>query len=506
MGGSAGSRGWPSSPTLWAMVSSTEMVSLEGSLPMRIDRYELYDVIASGGMATVHLGRLVGPAGFGRTVAIKRLHPHLAKERDFVTMLTDEARVTGRIGHPNIVSTLDVVASQGELFLVMDYVPGLTLAALIAHAAEQSERVPPAVACAIMAGVLRGLDAAHEARDESGRPLEVVHRDVSPQNILVGTDGVARLLDFGIAKAVGRLHTTRDGELKGKLGYMAPEQLGARPVDRRTDIYAASVVLWEALTGERLFDGDDAATIFGNVMQKKVLAPSARRPEVPSPIDIAVLSGLEREPSRRFSRARDMAAAIEEGAPLARAAEIAEWVALVGERDLADRAALVAGMGRPSALAREIAPVNDSSEGILTAVGEAQAPTRSKRRAMWLAAAAVVSIGAAGFAATRRGATAAASESGAPAGAVTTVTGVTPPQTAPEPETHPSAVAIERPPFVAEPAPPSPSTPGKMPSAARSVAPARPGQAKARAAKATACDPPFTIDEQGHKHYKVDCL
>src|SRR5689334_13290462 len=192
-----------------------EMVSLEGSLPIRIDRYELYDVIAAGGMATVHVGRLVGPAGFGRTVAIKRLHPHLARETDFVAMLTDEARVTGRIGHPNIVPTLDVVASGGEFFLVMEYVPGLTLAALMANAALDGERVPVPIACAVMAGVLRGLDAAHEARDENGRPLEVVHRDVSPQNILVGADGVARLLDFGDAKAVGRLHTTPEGQPKG---------------------------------------------------------------------------------------------------------------------------------------------------------------------------------------------------------------------------------------------------------------------------------------------------
>jgi serine/threonine-protein kinase len=252
------------------------MVSPEGSTPIRIDRYELYDVIASGGMATVHLGRLVGPAGFGRTVAIKRLHPHLAKEPEFVAMLTDEARVTSRIGHPNIVPTLDVVASRGELFLVMEYVPGLTLAELMKNVVRDGERIPVPIACAILAGVLRGLDAAHEARDESARSLEVVHRDVSPQNILVGADGVARLLDFGIAKAVGRLHTTRDGELKGKVAYMAPEQLGARLVDRRTDIYAASVVLWEALTGERLFGGDDAATVFGNVMQKKVPAPSTK--------------------------------------------------------------------------------------------------------------------------------------------------------------------------------------------------------------------------------------
>ena len=183
----------------------------ERSGPTRIDRYELYDEIASGGMATVHLGRLVGPAGFGRTVAIKRLHPHLAKEQEFVTMLTDEARVAGRIGHPNIVPTLDIVSANRELFLVMEYVPGLTLSALIKQANAFGDKVPLPVVASIMVGVLHGLHAVHEARDEHGHSLEVVHRDVSPQNILVGTDGVARVLDFGIAKAAGRLHTTRDG-------------------------------------------------------------------------------------------------------------------------------------------------------------------------------------------------------------------------------------------------------------------------------------------------------
>jgi serine/threonine-protein kinase len=485
------------------------MAPFEGSLPMRIDRYELYDVIASGGMATVHLGRLVGPAGFGRTVAIKRLHPHLAKERDFVTMLTDEARVTGRIGHPNIVPTLDVVTSQGELFLVMEYVPGLTLAALLTNAAEQGERVPPAIACAIMAGVLRGLDAAHEARDESGRPLEVVHRDVSPQNILIGTDGVPRLLDFGIAKAVGRLHTTRDGQLKGKLGYMAPEQLGGRTVDRRTDIYAASVVLWEALTGQRLFSGDDEATTFGNIMQKKVPAPSALVPEVPGAIDAAVLSGLDREPSRRFSRARDMAAALEQGAPLARATEIAEWVTQIGERELAERAAKLDGMGRLSPRAASPAPANESSEGILTAVGEASSPARSKRRSMWVGAAAVALLGAAGFLVMRRGGAVTANGDPSPIPAATIAPAA--PAPAVEPSSGPNDRSASVPPSLArsvdaEPAQPGPAPSTKPPPAARTGTAGRPSAGKARATKSVACDPPFTIDEMGHKHYKVDCL
>jgi eukaryotic-like serine/threonine-protein kinase len=478
-----------------------EMVPFEGSPPMRIDRYELYGVVASGGMATVHVGRLIGTAGFGKTVAIKRLHPHLAQEREFVAMLTDEARVTGRIGHPNIVPTLDIVAARGELFLVMEYVPGLTLAQLLTNASEAGERVPVGVACTIMAGVLRGLDAAHEARDESSRPLEVVHRDVSPQNILVGADGVARLLDFGIAKAVGRLHTTRDGQLKGKVGYMAPEQLGERPVDRRTDVYAAAVVLWEALTGARLFDGDDAAAVFGSVMQKKVPAPSTMAAGVPPALDVAVLAGLDREPSRRFSRAREMAAAIENGAPLARASEVAEWVASMGERELAARAELVADMERRGAIASVRGPALDRSEGIPPTVGEASSTPPKRKRTAWIIAtsAALLALGAGGLVAMKRGADRPAVPSAVVAGTVPPALSAIPTEPRIH-ETERTPEALASPGVSGAPvAPKTPPLPRANP-AGRGSAP------KARASKGMACDPPYTIDQLGHKHYKVDCL
>jgi eukaryotic-like serine/threonine-protein kinase len=470
------------------------MGSPTDSPPTRIDRYELYDVIAAGGMATVHIGRFGGPAGFGKTVAIKRLHPHLAKEPEFASMLTDEARVAGRIGHPNIVPTLDVVASHDELFLVMEYVPGLTLAALMNQAAMAKEPVPLGVACAVMAGVLRGLDAAHEARDEHARPLEIVHRDVSPQNILVGVDGVARLLDFGIAKAAGRLHTTRDGQIKGKVGYMAPEQLGARGVDRRTDIYAASVVLWEAITGERLFDGEDAASVFGSVMQKKVLPPSSRRSGVPAALDAAVLAGLEREPSRRFARAREMAAAIEQATMLARTSEIAEWVAMLGSAELAARADLVIDIERRGAARR--APNADSS-GIPTGLEGRTSLPFFKRRVTWMGIAVAVSIVGGAVVASKRPAQRAAP---LPRDVDTVETGTI--VTA----TEPAAPEPDRRSLARDSMSPNASSAATGPSAPRSHAASRPTASKPRANRTMACDPPFTIDEQGHKHYKVDCL
>jgi serine/threonine-protein kinase len=486
----------------------------ERSGPTRIDRYELYDEIASGGMATVHLGRLVGPAGFGRTVAIKRLHPHLAKEQEFVTMLTDEARVAGRIGHPNIVPTLDIVAANGELFLVMEYVPGLTLSALIKQANTFGDKVPIPVVASIMVGVLHGLHAVHEARDEHGHPLEVVHRDVSPQNILVGTDGVARVLDFGIAKAAGRLHTTRDGQLKGKLGYMSPEQLSGRSVDRRTDIYAAAVVLWEVLTGERLFEGDDAGAVFGLVMQKQVPVPSSLVPGVPAEFDEATLRGLERDPARRFARARDMALVLENSVEMARASAVGEWVTMLGEEQLHERAELVGNIEahKSRVVTSVLSQQFERPEGFPTVVeagsGGARSQKRRTKRFVVLGAAAVAAA-ALSIAASRRPtwrAAVAAAFGGQPAVAHTD-------QPVPSPDPPVVIVATTTPapePIVAMTAPSEPvDSPAPTSTSGASKATPRPGGGhkppRAKAAPPN-CDPPWTIDAEGFKSYKKDCL
>lgn len=183
----------------------------------------------------------MGPAGFARTVAIKRLHAQFAHDPTFVAMFLDEARLAARLRHQNVVPILDVVAQDGELFLVMEYVHGESLSRLVRL--QGFAGVEPSIAVGIMVGALHGLHAAHEARGEDGELLGLVHRDVSPQNILLGVDGVARLLDFGIAKAAGRMQTTEEGVLKGKAAYMAPELLLGEPADRRGDVWAASVVL-----------------------------------------------------------------------------------------------------------------------------------------------------------------------------------------------------------------------------------------------------------------------
>jgi serine/threonine-protein kinase len=307
-----------------------------------IGRYAMCAEIAAGGMATVHLGKLLGPVGFSRVVAIKALHPQFAKDPDFLSMFLDEARLAGRVRHPNVVSVFDVVSRQGELYLVMDYVPGETLARLARAARAQNERVPLPVALAVVAGALDGLHAAHEASDEFGKPLGIVHRDVSPQNILVGTDGGARILDFGVAKAVGRMQMTRGDQLKGKLAYMAPEQLLREPIDRGADIYAASIVLWELLTRERLFQGEDEVSTFKLALDALVATPSQVAPELPKLLDAIVLKGLARNRQERYATAREMARALEETGLLASAREVGDWVERIAREPLAARAARLA--------------------------------------------------------------------------------------------------------------------------------------------------------------------
>lgn len=307
-----------------------------------VGRYAIYGEIASGGMATVHFGRLVGQVGFSRTVAIKRLHPQFAKDPDFVSMFVDEARLAARIQHPNVVPTVDIVCIDDELFLVMEYVQGEALSKLIRAARRAEQMVPPRIATSIVAGALHGLHAAHEAKSERGEPLNIVHRDVSPQNILVGSDGVSRVLDFGVAKAAMRVTSTRDGQMKGKIAYMAPEQMRGRGVDRRTDLFAAGVVLWEALTGRRLFDGNDPGEILTKLLEEPIALPSSVEPSVPPVLDELVMRSLERDITRRYATAREFAIALEHSGYVALPREVGEWVAAIGGDSLARRAEQVA--------------------------------------------------------------------------------------------------------------------------------------------------------------------
>jgi len=304
----------------------------------RVGRYLLCDQIGSGGMATIHLARLIGPQGFSRTVAIKQLHPQFAQNPQFVAMLLDEARLAVRVRHVNVVSPLDIVTTDAELFIVMDYVNGESLANLLA---ASETPLSPAIAAAIMVQVLLGLHAAHEATREQGDALGLVHRDVSPQNILVGQDGVTRVVDFGIAKAVARAQTTDGGMVKGKLGYMAPEQIRLEAVDRRTDLFSAGVVLWEALTGAGLFVADALGASIDLILRGPISPPSRYNRAVTPELDAFVLKALTRDRDDRFQDAMSMAAALQRVTPLASALELIDWVAKLAGPELERRAGLV---------------------------------------------------------------------------------------------------------------------------------------------------------------------
>jgi len=273
--------------------------ALQANAPRIVGRYVLYGEIASGGMATVHFGRLVGPAGFARPVAIKRLHAQFARDPDFVKMFLDEARLAARITHPNVVSTLDVVAEDDEVFLVMEYVRGASLGQLVRTMRKRGARVPPLVGAGIVSGVLQGLHAAHEAKNDRGERLDMVHRDVSPQNILVGTDGVARLLDFGVAKASGRLQTTRDGQLKGKLAYMAPEQVRGEEADHRADIFSFGVILYEMFCGVPPYSRGDHMSVMYQHVQGKARPPIDINKELPLELNNLVMKCMSLDKAKR---------------------------------------------------------------------------------------------------------------------------------------------------------------------------------------------------------------
>jgi serine/threonine-protein kinase len=472
-----------------------------------VDRYELVAELASGGMATVYVGRVRGAVGFSRTVAIKRLHPQFARDPDFVAMFLDEARLASRIRHPNVVPTLDVVTSAGELFVVMEYVLGETLSSIARTLRASGEPMPLPIAASIASGMLLGLHAAHETVDEGGRPLDIVHRDVSPQNVIVGADGIARLVDFGIAKAAGRLQSTTDGAVKGKVGYMSPEQLEGH-VDRRCDLYATAVVLWEMLTARRLFQGESQAHVVTKVLAGNI--PSLRSlADVPLALDEVVMCGLELSPDRRFSTAREMERALRRAAPIAPEFDVAEWLNGVMGASLRERAAELSRIEATSAAARTAAAATPTSLGgvesraslgLPATLAEPEATTEAPTtRPAWPLRGwrpASVALGAAALAAMSASAAfVVGARQGMPTpGASSPVA----PQLAPSPD-----------PRSAEPsAPTSPDAEAPPDAAAPSASgvkrPIHP-QASPRPSH-TPCNPPYYVDAHGLKKFRPECL
>ena len=491
------------------------------SLPQVIGRYEIHGKIASGGMASVHFGRLLGGAGFARTVAIKRLHPHLAEDPAFCASIIDEARLAARIHHPNVVPTLDVVSHEGELLLVMEYVRGESLAQAMTAVAARGERIPLPIVSAVAVGALSGLHAAHEATSDGGSPLNIVHRDVSPQNVLIGVDGLARVIDFGVAKAAGRVQTTREGVVKGKFAYMAPEQLAARRLTRTADVYAMGVVLWEMLTCRRLFDGADEAELMGSLMAGAKDPPSAHAPGLPPALDALVMKALAPVSAARYPTARAMAEELASLVPPALPADVGAWCAEVAQESLAKRAAAVAeiessgsssaplarsGAGRSDAVSVKDKPEPAGDDEVAPTIASQPASLSPRvppitspppgRRTFFLVGASLVLVAVALLRWSSGATSARPAEASSPAAAdavPATAEAVTPPVQEPEPPPNlplPPAAASSPPPAAASPPPTAP------------VAPARPATPR----PSSTCNPPYEFDAHGKKKWKRQCL
>jgi serine/threonine-protein kinase len=332
--------------------------------PQRIDRYDLVAEIASGGMATVFLANLSGVGGFRRFVAIKRLHPHLAREQEFVEMFLDEARLAAGIHHPHVVPILEVGASERGYYLVMEYIEGDTLARLLARAATSGNRLPASIGTRIIVEMLSGLHAAHELRDEQGNPTELVHRDVSPQNILVGIDGTTRITDFGVARAASRLSATRAGQLKGKIAYMAPEQaMGDPAVDRRADVFSSGIVLWEVLAARRLFKAENEAATLSRVISEPIPDIREVNPRVDPDVAAVVMTALQRDRDARYPTCQDFAddleAAAQAAGALATSREVAAYVTGVIGQEIAQQREAVRGWLARSEPSQAHPDVND---------------------------------------------------------------------------------------------------------------------------------------------------
>jgi len=268
-----------------------------------IGGYEIVRHVTSGGMASLYLGRRRGVAGFQKLVAIKIVHPHLAQEQRFIGMFLDEARLMARIQHPNVVHIEELTEDQGTFLMVMEYVHGCALFELLKRLAQRGRSLNPALAAWIAARAAEGLHAAHELSDAKGNSLNVVHRDVSPQNVLLSFAGHVKLIDFGVAKSTQQQQQTRAGVLRGKIGYMSPEQANGLPLDRRSDIYALGIVLWEMLTCRRLFHSPNEVHQLDMVRAPRV-APPSTHVEVPAALDEVVMDALRPDPSQRIPTAK----------------------------------------------------------------------------------------------------------------------------------------------------------------------------------------------------------
>lgn len=308
------------------------------TLPPRISHYECLGRLASGGMAEILLGRVSGPNGFERPVVIKRILPHLASVPEFRQMFLDEARIVARIRDDNVVQVHELGTDGDELFLVMEYLEGESVGGLLRRLVAREEALDPWLACHIVAEAAAGLHTAHELASDSGEPLGLVHRDISPQNVFLTYAGRVKLLDFGIAKVADRSVRTATGQLKGKFQYMSPEQCLGKPLDRRSDIWALGVMLYELTTLSQPFKRANELLTFKAICEDPLPRPSQGRGDYPPSIEPIVVRALSRDPELRFATAKDMRRALLSAArELEGSGEVGDALAALMEREFGER-------------------------------------------------------------------------------------------------------------------------------------------------------------------------
>ncbi len=280
--------------------------------PERVGPYEVEELLAAGGMAEIYIGKKAGPGGFGKRVVIKRIAKKLLGDREIEAMFVDEARVQALLDHPNIVQIYDFGEDKGSYYMAMEFVSGATLRWVVDNSVAVRRPLPLHHAMRITSDILAGLHFAHERSDEDGTPLKLVHRDISPVNVLVSRTGVAKLCDFGVAKSQIQSVFTRAGIVKGKFRYMSPEQINADPLDRRSDVFSVGACLWEMLAGRRLFDAPAEDAVVTQIRSGNYPSPSDFRAGMPRAIDRILRRALQPRPEKRFKTARDFQLACEE--------------------------------------------------------------------------------------------------------------------------------------------------------------------------------------------------
>ncbi|HSK04239.1 MAG TPA: serine/threonine-protein kinase, partial [Kofleriaceae bacterium] len=280
--------------------------------PVPFGKYLLLDRISVGGMAEVFKAKSYGVEGFEKIIAIKRILPTMGEDRDFIKMFIDEAKIAGQLAHANICQIFELGRIDGSHFIAMEYIWGKDLLQIQNRLRKLKQPMQVAMACFVIAKVLEGLDYAHRKRDPLGRPLEIVHRDCSPQNVLVSYEGEVKVIDFGIAKATSRNSRTMAGVLKGKFGYMSPEQVRGLPLDRRSDLFALGTMLYECLTGERLFQGETDFSTLEKVRNVDIQRPRDINPNIPEAVERVILKALAKDVDDRYQWCSEMLADLQQ--------------------------------------------------------------------------------------------------------------------------------------------------------------------------------------------------